>query len=450
MNNYFIMINQSYSSFNILLANNLNKYHPGLFYTSLITSFLLVVSILTGLSPNYQLFKYTYIINYSFKWNYLSLFSNLTALFMGSWWALQEGTWGGWWNWDPSEVFGLLVMINGLLFIHQSNSHIFYTKSGLKLNALLFISLFFYFFIQLNFDLVSHNFGSKFFFFFSNNLFYLEALFFLSYGLLYWFSRWYHQTAQILTLTRPQQTLSVLSGIPSWVLFISLISTILLSFIPLINYFLWNYFYINSFNLTSSYDLLVISLLIFLLLTFVNKFSNITLLVTTLLTPFTLTTVSLFPLLTLKFSSKLHVIHTIIVSFLTINLITNTSSFIYWCGSTESANLLFSTQLYYNYNTVFVCDNTFIEFHNLFYTYNNHPILSSTVVYNSSTPTIHTFLLPFDKTNILNYYTLSDNYLRTHILVELNGTNLLYELLTWGTLMYIIGSKFYYTKLAEY
>jgi len=450
MNDYFILINQNYSSFNILLANNLNKYHPGLFYTSLITSFLLIVSTLTVVSPHRQLFKYAYTLKYSFKWNYLSLFSNLIALFMGSWWALQEGTWGGWWNWDPSEVFGLLVAINGLLYIHQSNSYICYTKSSLKLNALLFINLFFYFFIQLNFDLVSHNFGSKFFFFFSNNLFYLEALFFLSYGLLYWFGNLYHQTTQLLTLTRPQLISFALNNLPNWVLFISLLSIVLLSFVPLINYFLWNYFYVNSLNLTSSYDILVLSLLIFLLLTFVNKPSSITLVVTTLLTPLSITIVSLFPILTLKFSSKLHIIHTIIIFFLITNLITNTSSFIYWCSSTESSNLLVSTQLYCNSNTVFVCDNTFIELHNLFYTSNNNPILSSTIVYNSSTPTIHTFLLPFDKANILNYYTLSDNYLRTHILVELNGTNLLYELLTYGIILYIIGSSFYYTKRAEY
>ena len=42
-----------------------------------------------------------------------------------------------------------------------------------------------YFFIQLNFELVSHNFGSKFFFFFNNNLFSMEVIFLTILGMLW-------------------------------------------------------------------------------------------------------------------------------------------------------------------------------------------------------------------------------------------------------------------------
>jgi cytochrome c biogenesis factor len=48
----------------------------------------------------------------------------IITLFMGSWWALQEGSWGGWWNWDPSEVFGLLFLLAYLYLIHNFNKSI--------------------------------------------------------------------------------------------------------------------------------------------------------------------------------------------------------------------------------------------------------------------------------------------------------------------------------------
>ena len=45
------------------------------------------------------------------------------------------------------------------------------------------IVVFSYFFVQLNFELASHNFGSKFFFFFNSNLFFAEILVFALFGL---------------------------------------------------------------------------------------------------------------------------------------------------------------------------------------------------------------------------------------------------------------------------
>ena len=30
---------------------------------------------------------------------------------MGGLWAYQEGSWGGWWDWDISEVFGLFIYL---------------------------------------------------------------------------------------------------------------------------------------------------------------------------------------------------------------------------------------------------------------------------------------------------------------------------------------------------
>jgi heme/copper-type cytochrome/quinol oxidase subunit 1 len=74
---------------------------------------------------------------------------------------LQEGSWGGWWNWDPSEVFGLLTLLFFISRIHKVFSKQNFSKN--VLNDLTFFVILFqiYFFTQLNFDLVSHNFGTK-------------------------------------------------------------------------------------------------------------------------------------------------------------------------------------------------------------------------------------------------------------------------------------------------
>jgi hypothetical protein len=81
------------------------------------------------------------------------------ALYLGAWWALQEGSWGGWWNWDSSEVFGLIVLTFILFIIH------FYTiySSLIYKNYIFFnwiiLLLFFYTILQMSYTLVSHNFG---------------------------------------------------------------------------------------------------------------------------------------------------------------------------------------------------------------------------------------------------------------------------------------------------
>jgi cytochrome c biogenesis factor len=81
------------------------------------------------------------------------------SLYMGAWWALQEGSWGGWWNWDPSEVFGLLILTKLLLMFHLQTS-----KQNFLLNTIttystssLIITI--YLILQMSYTLVSHNFG---------------------------------------------------------------------------------------------------------------------------------------------------------------------------------------------------------------------------------------------------------------------------------------------------
>ena len=111
--------NYSKSGLNNLLTNSLNCYHPLILYLSF---FLLT---LTGAFYEYQVFNEFYFSQSRYNQTIeclggLFTLTNLLALFMGSWWALQEGTWGGWWNWDTSEVLGWLITLYFLLYLHSA------------------------------------------------------------------------------------------------------------------------------------------------------------------------------------------------------------------------------------------------------------------------------------------------------------------------------------------
>lgn len=152
--NAFNVHNMDSELLNPLLINSINKFHPFLFYIATFWSLI-------------YYFKFTSLFLYFSKSQYYSYLSLcmlnilIFTLFLGSWWALQEGSWGGWWNWDPSEVFGLVVMSSYLFNLH-SNTGVFFKKRysliSLTVNILI---LTFYLIIQLNFDFVSHNFGTR-------------------------------------------------------------------------------------------------------------------------------------------------------------------------------------------------------------------------------------------------------------------------------------------------
>ena len=153
-----IMVNGE--NINILLKNSVNKIHPFLLYSS---SSIFFVTL-----PMFFIFRRHKVLGEDAFYNMLiinkispCLLYILVALYLGSWWALQEGSWGGWWNWDPSEFFGLIILFFILSFFH--------VKLNLKCIQWLYyfsfisISYLFIFFLllQLNFSIISHNFGFR-------------------------------------------------------------------------------------------------------------------------------------------------------------------------------------------------------------------------------------------------------------------------------------------------
>jgi len=102
----------SKTNFNFLLKNNLNKIHPFLFYYGLVF-FNVYFSFLVKIKKNFYYIAYAD-SSKAFFLTHKSIFLSSSALFLGAWWAFQEGSWGGWWNWDPSETLSLVSV--SLLF----------------------------------------------------------------------------------------------------------------------------------------------------------------------------------------------------------------------------------------------------------------------------------------------------------------------------------------------
>lgn len=145
-----------------MLQNPLNKYHPAIFFLSYL---FILTSVYTPNSfTSHKHFFYVFYQKPTYEglntrklgmyWALISI-----SLYMGAWWALQEGSWGGWWNWDPSEVFGLLILTKLLLMFHLQTS-----KQNFLLNTIttystssLIITI--YLILQMSYTLVSHNFG---------------------------------------------------------------------------------------------------------------------------------------------------------------------------------------------------------------------------------------------------------------------------------------------------
>jgi len=195
---------------------------------------------------------------------------NSFALFLGSWWAFQEGTWGGWWNWDPSEVLGLLVLLTILLISHKPQNYLNIWSLLQKTFVGVMLFIWVYFFTQLNFDLVSHNFGNRFTFFFVNTLFYLDMLVLLTLNLTL-FRLVNFGLTKSLKLSRI--TNERFEGNLAWPLVLTTTWTLLVlgSFHSLFNYFLWQYLGVNFWNFTTNYELFYYTTILLLYGVFVTK-----------------------------------------------------------------------------------------------------------------------------------------------------------------------------------
>jgi cytochrome c biogenesis factor len=142
---------------NLLLFNSINKYHPLLLYIPVVILIFLSISY----SGNIIIRKTRVHFNKASAYWVRALIIITSTMYAGSWWAYQEGSWGGWWAWDSSETFGLLILLLLLGLAHLS----FFLKKVKLIKyyyyVIITLILLNYLVLQLNFGITSHNFGLK-------------------------------------------------------------------------------------------------------------------------------------------------------------------------------------------------------------------------------------------------------------------------------------------------
>lgn len=84
---------------------------------------------------------------------------SITAIFLGSWWANQELGWGGWWSWDFVEIINLLLVLIGLVWLHNKPRNL-----NLNLNFLCVFYFFIFLHLSIRYDFFNsiHSFISSF------------------------------------------------------------------------------------------------------------------------------------------------------------------------------------------------------------------------------------------------------------------------------------------------
>lgn len=166
---YYFMNKECYhyvnwpSNFNNLLWNPLNKYHPFIFflvYISLYNNYQYLIFV-QNFRINTAYSNYSPLVNYKvlMKKNYLQWLFLFVSLNFGSWWAFQEGSWGGWWNWDASEVFGLIILSVFILMLHLPHKSLPSILKFINFISWILLVTIVYITLQVSYDLVSHNFG---------------------------------------------------------------------------------------------------------------------------------------------------------------------------------------------------------------------------------------------------------------------------------------------------
>jgi len=370
---------------NPLLLNSINKYHPLIFYYSTLLS--IVFSSIT-LCINFSTCNRPFLTkNLIYKlpdyviFNFLSI--NFT-LFLGSWWALQEGSWGGWWNWDPSEVFGMVIMVFTVINIHYISKGSFNNTYRYSFLVYFTLSILLYIFIQLNFNLVSHNFGIKSSQFVNTIQFFFLVFLFIILRILLVIKTFNYSLKNFILYvdTRLTRTFSLGHKLTRYLFYLtSLVLTIVLSFYPLINDFLWKVNCISILNIPINFPNLIILIIIY---TYSVFFTSTTYYLLLLIYSITLGPQYML-MLTVIYSFKAsNIIHNNILIILILNFINYNKVLVNWYFGLKNnyVDSLYSIKYFYNL-TPSIFNNT-LDFCILFSDdFNSYS--SSVVTYTEST-----------------------------------------------------------------
>ena len=236
------------SKVNILLLNKINRVHPPLFYLGFYV-YLVSPAFYADhkFRDNYQRYRFTSSCSYVF-----ALLG--TSLYLGGWWALQEGSWGGWWNWDSSEVFGVYLLYTITRVYHMQLSATHTSRIRLFSALSLYLLFLYYFLMQFNFTLIAHNFG------FRKKHFLFEKLLLVCI-LTYFFIVIAYLVANQTLLGKALFTAKPRPSFYTFYLVTAILSLFIIALIPLINYNL----YVDAVISTTFSSLLFMSVVFFFL-----------------------------------------------------------------------------------------------------------------------------------------------------------------------------------------
>lgn len=443
----YLAVNVSYSSSiyglcgsNTLLTNTLNRYHPFIFYTSSLLVTISLVQLALSLTPPGKLFTRSKLSTLVIPMGWYSCFVNLLALWMGSWWALQEGTWGGWWNWDPSETFGLLITVAAVSVLHTTLTQNSAVGAWLKLFVIWLLVLFSYFFIQLNFDLVSHNFGSKFFFFFNNNLFFIEFVLVLVFALISTVSaiNGVNRGKRLFFGDTPSLTLSpnpVLRCVPSFVVLV----WVIWSYRPLFNYFIWNFCEVNVLNFEISLQP-VNFVAVILLLSLLSRLNvqqwALSLAVLSMSTNWLWAFITL-----LSLRSQFHLLHSALLFLTLLNLTLFDVSIVSWLTDPSMNYAAIGTSIKLVSSTVWSPDSTTWESAKVWSASDASSSINWNLYALSNSQAINFFSLNSSHSYFQNFYDLGGLYSNPSIYLELplvGSLNLLFSLVLHSLLIQVV------------
>lgn len=437
------------SDLNLLLSNNLNKYHPYILYTS---SFILV----TGYISLYLRFdnKYDYYIIY----RNIILFSNRTlvwnfiALLLGSWWALQEGTWGGWWNWDTSEVLGLFIFILSLLFVHSYNiiSNLIFIIT--KYSVFLMSLIIFFILLQLNFELTSHSFGSRLSYFFNTNftlsqfitllglnLFYIVTIIFNKYFFL--INSFFRNSFSRNTNFNFYILFSILSAF---------LTVIISTTTPLINYYVWRSLELNTLNISIDINLLVLYITFFLLILpnfLITKLFYVNILLVSLCK---------YPLIVLIFLTipynfnLFYFLHTFILITFHLNYLSTTFDLTAILFNYSALHLSNFTTPICNSCSSYSCSNFTTNYNTLMFNDYTHAYLSYNFLYKSNSLKLNNFNLFFDSSSLFNLYNLLNILYKYLVNFELPSLDLFLNFIVMMSVLFCYTNSTSYKSLSYF
>lgn len=406
--------------FNQLLVNFLNRYHPYLFYICACYVFYYCsLNRVYESLPNYN-------IKVVFKIKNFNLFLlSFLFLYLGAWWANQEGSWGGWWNSDSSEMLGLLLGLSSLLVIHIPLSQYYYFRFNRVLLKLFINFVLLYYFLQINYELSSHNFGLQSFIFFNNNVSFTFVMFILLLWIISIEHQIYHKT--LVSKYTGINTLSYSSKFFNNLLNITIVFILIwltMSLVPIISTFKTQTQFTLDHIFFILYNLFLVYIFLLVACTFF-KLTPVPMVVSLGLVFSQLPVLAYLTLIRNIMHSELKTIHWVVIAFTGLNILTGGCLFFFIQNIPYYTERTCGDALYSANQLVYINEGCLVN-HVLLETNLEFQFLKGwTLVSESNAVDVDSFVLQLNSTVMTNSIHLATGYFKNILIIEFNEVYLL-------------------------